>query len=67
MNVGDVVIYYYPKPNRNDKVYILGIIVYTDGKSTTIDCEDTRMLKVSFKNYKRIEVIRSFEQVKRKF
>ena len=59
MKIGDVVKYHFPDPKNQDKENILGIITIAGESLIVIDCVDTTKLKVTTKNFNRIEIIKS--------
>ena len=66
MKVGDVVKYYFPNPKSLNKIYVLGIITYIGDSSIIIDCEDATKMKVSLKNFDRVELVKSVHTEKEK-
>ena len=66
MKIGDVVRYNFPNPKSSQKAFVLGIITLIRQSSITIDCEDTTKMNVSFKNFDRIELVKSVHNKKEK-
>lgn len=62
MKVGDVVKYHFPDPKNLEKTIVLGIITFVSESVIIIDCEDTTKLKVSSKNFSRVELIKSLKK-----
>jgi hypothetical protein len=59
MKVGDVVKYYFPSPEDENKKYILAIISFISDSKLVLDCEDGTCMMISPKNYDRLELVRS--------
>ena len=59
MRVGDIVKYHFPDPKSRDKENILGIITIVGESLIVIDCIDTTKLKVTTKNFSRVEIVKS--------
>ncbi|MDR3627681.1 MAG: hypothetical protein P4L45_12640 [Ignavibacteriaceae bacterium] len=59
MKVGDIVKYYFPSPEDENKKYILAIISFISDSKLVLDCEDGTCMMISPKNYDRLELVRS--------
>ena len=62
MKVGDIVKYYFPLPENENKKYIIAIISFASDSRIVLDCEDGTCMMISPKNYEQIEVMRSVDQ-----
>ena len=62
MNVGDIVKYYFPSPENENKKYIVAIISFASDSKIVLDCEDGTCMMISPKNYEQIEVMKSASQ-----
>jgi hypothetical protein len=59
MKVGDIVKYHFPLPEDENKKFILAIISFVSDSKLVLDCEDGTCLMISFRNFDRIEIMRS--------
>jgi hypothetical protein len=59
MKVGDIVKYHFPLPEDENKKFILAIISFVSDSKLVLDCEDGMCLMISFRNFDRIEIMRS--------
>jgi hypothetical protein len=59
MKVGDIVKYHFPVPENENKKFILAIISFVGDSKLVLDCEDGTCLMISFRNFDRIEIMRS--------
>ena len=66
MEVGDVVKYCFPNHKSLHKASVLGVIIFVGDSSIIIDCEDTARIKVTPKNFKRIELIKHIQYKNKK-
>jgi hypothetical protein len=59
MRVGDIVKYYFPLPENENKKFILAIISFVSESKTVLDCEDGSCMMISAKNFDNVEILRS--------
>jgi hypothetical protein len=59
MKVGDIVKYHFPVPENENKKFILAIISFASDSKLVLDCEDGTCLMISFRNFERVEIMRS--------
>ena len=59
MKVGDVVKYHFPAPVKEDKASVLGIITFISESVIKIDWVDTTKLKITGRNFDKIELVSS--------
>ncbi|MGA7721297.1 MAG: hypothetical protein WCA84_08975 [Ignavibacteriaceae bacterium] len=59
MKVGDIVKYHFPVPENENKKFILAIISFISDSKLVLDCEDGTCLMISFRNFDRVEIMRS--------
>lgn len=62
MEVGDIVKYNFPSPKSLQKSSVLGVITFVGDSSIVIDCEDTTKMKVSPKNFDKIELVKHVQR-----
>jgi hypothetical protein len=59
MRVGDIVKYFFPLPEDENKKYVLAIISFVSESKIVLDCEDGTCMMISTKNFDNIEIMRS--------
>lgn len=59
MRVGDIVKYYFPLPENDNKKFILAIISFVSESKLVLDCEDGTCMMISTKNFDNVEIMRS--------
>ncbi len=64
MEVGDIVRYNFSSPKSQQKFSVLGVIIFVGDSSIVIDCEDTTKMKVSPKNFNKIELVKHVQEEK---
>jgi hypothetical protein len=59
MKVGDLVKYHFPMPENENKKFVFAIISFISESKLVLDCEDGSCLMISFRNFDRVEIMRS--------